>query len=95
MNLKKENVFQTPARGGEIDEPMSLGELCDPKERSVDTRSPLLGVTGSWKSDGPDEEGESAIPEPPSSSRRWEAKTSKSPGAIGWAVQQSSRRSVL
>ena len=55
----------TPAGGGEIDEPMSLGELCDPKKRSVDTRSPLLGVTGSWKSDGLDEEGESAIPEPP------------------------------
>ena len=63
---------------------MSLGELGDPKERSVDTRSPLLGVTGSWKSDGPNEEGESAIPEPPSSSRRWEAKTSKSLGVIGW-----------
>ena len=27
-----------------------------PKERSVDTRPLLLGVTGSWKSDGPDEE---------------------------------------
>ena len=49
-----------------------------PKERSVDTRPLLLGVTGPWKSDGLDEEEKSTITDP-HSLVRWEAKTCDSP----------------